>query len=213
MFLAPLGYLKRAALDGQETDPRPGACLSCATRIRRSTRRVASRSSRFSSVLRQQASGLGRVVRLGSQAIRDAPAEPTLRGYYRRACSLGVRGKRGDFEPLISEEVFHRAQAVRSGTHRKQSAAPAKPSRFSAPNFVRCARCGRALTGSWSRGRSDYYAYYHCRPGCRAVNVSKAKLEELFAMNSLTSSRHLVHAITQRILCFKCGRSAKPPAR
>ncbi|MGH9418971.1 MAG: hypothetical protein ACRD3J_03275, partial [Thermoanaerobaculia bacterium] len=26
-----------------------------------------------------------------------------------------------------------------------------------------------------------YYAYYHCRPGCRAVNVTKAKLEGLFA--------------------------------
>ena len=27
----------------------------------------------------------------------------------------------------------------------------------------------------------DYYAYYHCRPGCRGVNVTKAKLEGLFA--------------------------------
>jgi hypothetical protein len=37
------------------------------------------------------------------------------------------------------------------------------------------------LTGSWSKGRSEYYAYYHCRPGCRAVNVTKATLEGLFA--------------------------------
>ena len=36
------------------------------------------------------------------------------------------------------------------------------------------------LTASWSKGRSDYYAYYHCRGRCRAVNISKAKLEELF---------------------------------
>jgi hypothetical protein len=36
-----------------------------------------------------------------------------------------------------------------------------------------------ALTAA---GRSsEYYAYYHCRPGCRAVNVTKAKLEGLFA--------------------------------
>ena len=38
-----------------------------------------------------------------------------------------------------------------------------------------------ALTGSWSKGRSDYYPFLHCRPGCRAVNVTKAKLEGLFA--------------------------------
>jgi len=37
------------------------------------------------------------------------------------------------------------------------------------------------LTGSWSKGRSEYYAYSHCRPGCRAVNVTKATLEGLFA--------------------------------
>ena len=46
---------------------------------------------------------------------------------------------------------------------------------------MRCESCGRGLTGSWSKGRSEYYAYYHCRPGCRAVNVTKAKLEGLFA--------------------------------
>ena len=37
------------------------------------------------------------------------------------------------------------------------------------------------MTGSWSKGRSEYYAYYHCRPGCRAVNVTKATLEGRFA--------------------------------
>ena len=52
---------------------------------------------------------------------------------------------------------------------------------FPLRGFVRCDSCGRGLTGSWSRGRSEYYAYYHCRPGCRAVNVTKAKLEGLFA--------------------------------
>jgi hypothetical protein len=48
-------------------------------------------------------------------------------------------------------------------------------------SFIRCHSCGRGLTGSWSKGRREYYAYYHCRPGCRAVNVTKAKLEGLFA--------------------------------
>jgi len=93
----------------------------------------------------------------------------------------GVRGKRGDFEPLISEELFYRVQAVLSGrlssTTPKQRAHPDFPLRA----FVRCESCGRGLTGSWSKGRSEYHAYYHCRPGCRAVNVTKAKLEGLFA--------------------------------
>lgn len=72
-------------------------------------------------------------------------------------------------------------QAVLSGrlpsTTPKQRAHPDFPLRA----FVRCESCGRGLTGSWSKGRSGYYPYYHCRPGCRAVNVTKAKLEGLFA--------------------------------
>jgi site-specific DNA recombinase len=95
--------------------------------------------------------------------------------------AYGVRAKRGDFEPLISEDLFYRAQAVLCGrvpsTTPQQRAHPDFPIRA----FVRCESCGRGLTGSWSKGRSEYYAYYHCRPGCRAVNVTKAKLEGLFA--------------------------------
>ena len=68
----------------------------------------------------------------------------------------GVRAKRGDFEPLISEELFYRARRF------CRAVCPDFPLRA----FVRCECCGRGLTGSWSKGRSEYYAYYHCRPGC-----------------------------------------------
>jgi hypothetical protein len=36
------------------------------------------------------------------------------------------------------------------------------------------------LTVSWSKGRSGHYAYYHCWRRCRAVNISKTRLEGLF---------------------------------
>lgn len=64
----------------------------------------------------------------------------------------GVRGKHGDFEPLISEDLFYRVQSVLSGrvpsTTPQQRAHPDFPLR----GFVRCASCGRGLTGSWSKG-------------------------------------------------------------
>ena len=92
----------------------------------------------------------------------------------------GVRNKRGDFAPLVNDEPFFRAQAVLSC----RAPIPAPKLRthpdFPLRNFVRCEACGRGLTGSWSKGRSDYYAYAHCRPGCRGANVTKAKLETLF---------------------------------
>jgi hypothetical protein len=67
----------------------------------------------------------------------------------------GVRGKRGDFAPLISEELFYRVQAILSG--RAPSTAPRKRAHpdFPLRGFVRCDSCGRGLTGSWSKGRSD----------------------------------------------------------
>ena len=96
-------------------------------------------------------------------------------------CSDYGVATRGDFEPLVSEQTFYRAQAVSEG--RIQVAAPRRRNHpdFPLRGFVRCETCGRSLTGSWSKGRhGGYYAYYHCQRQCRAVNVSKAKLEGLF---------------------------------
>ena len=52
---------------------------------------------------------------------------------------FGVRDKRGDFEPLISDEVFYKAQAVLAG--RVPSTAPLQRSRpdFPLRGFARCA--------------------------------------------------------------------------
>ncbi len=59
----------------------------------------------------------------------------------------GVRAKRGDFEPLISEDLFYRVQSVLSGrvpsTTPQQREHPDLPLRA----FVRCESCGRGLTG------------------------------------------------------------------
>jgi site-specific DNA recombinase len=92
-----------------------------------------------------------------------------------------VRGKRGDFEPLVSEDLFFRVQAVLSGRVPSTTATTARAPGLSIARL----RALRVLWSrphrQWSKGRSEYYAYYHCCPGCRAVNVTKAKLEGLFA--------------------------------
>ena len=87
----------------------------------------------------------------------------------------------GDFEPLVDEATFYRAQAVLDG--RILVAGPRQRNHpdFPLRGFVRCEACGRPLTGSWSKGRNGHYASYHCQRQCRAVNVSKAELEGAFA--------------------------------
>ncbi len=122
----------------------------------------------------------------------------------------GIRGKRADFEPLISEDLFYRAQAGLSGrvprTTPQQRAHPDFPLRA----FVRCQSCGRGLTGSWSKGRSEYYAYYHCRPGCRGVNVTKAKLVGLFAdeLALLQPSADCMRLLRESVLQIRKARKA-----
>ena len=93
--------------------------------------------------------------------------------------SLDFEG-RGDFEPLITEAVFQRAQAAAPGNH-----SPTLNYRIDNPDFplrrtVRCQCCGGPLTGSWSSGRKQKYAYYRCaRSACR-VSFRRDELEQMF---------------------------------
>src|SRR5262245_6402868 len=121
----------------------------------------------------------------------------------------GVRGKRGDFAPLISEELFYRVQAILSGG--ASSTVPRKRAHpdFPLRGFVRCDSCGRGLTGSWSKGRSDYHAYYHCRPGCRAVNVTKATSKACSQTNSLCCSQLRATCGCARNQCSRSGRRGR----
>ena len=180
VFLAPLGYINAPRAMGKTLMPDPER----APIVRRVFEEYATGRFTKQQVL-EQAWAWGLTNRrnrpLTSQAIGTLLRNRLYAGIV-DVSEYGVRAKRGDFEPLISEELFYRVQSVLSGrvpaTTPQQRAHPDFPLRA----FVRCVSCGRGLTGSWSKGRSEYYAYYHCRPGCRAkVNVTKAKLEGLFA--------------------------------
>ena len=67
----------------------------------------------------------------------------------------------GQDAPMVSQEIFAKVQQVvtrrsRSIPHQKHR--PEFPLR----GLVRCQSCKRYMTGSFSRGRSQRYPYYHC---------------------------------------------------
>lgn len=83
----------------------------------------------------------------------------------------GVTLRRGFHPALISLEEFRRIQERLAGRSQPEARADTREE-FPLRNFVSCPDCGRSLTGSWSRGRSKRYAYYHC---CNRACVSYGK--------------------------------------
>ena len=177
MWKAPLGYVK-----GDRSSQSLLQDPLFAPLVQFAFERVASRRTTRREALAEVTS-LGLVTRRGRpmslQSFGNMLSNPLYMG---RVVSpkLEFDGP-GDFQALVSPELFGSVQAVLEGR------APSKESRnLDHPDFplrrvVRCGRCGTPLTASWSRGRSGRYAYYHCRRrGCGGTNVRKELLEDLF---------------------------------
>lgn len=62
---------------------------------------------------------------------------------------------------MITKEEMYQIQLVRSGKANKANRDRFNPE-FPLRRTIICASCRRPLTGSYSRGRSDKYPYYHC---------------------------------------------------
>lgn len=72
----------------------------------------------------------------------------------------------GQHEPLISEALFYEVQDVLDGRKKtKRTTVMADPN-LPLRGFLLCPRCGKILTGSASKGRTNYYHYYHCSSSC-----------------------------------------------
>ena len=73
---------------------------------------------------------------------------------------------KGQHEGLISEELFYRVQEVLDGRGKTYRPKAVVVEDLPLRGFLLCPECGKLLTGSKSKGRNKYYAYYHCSDGC-----------------------------------------------
>jgi DNA invertase Pin-like site-specific DNA recombinase len=176
-FLAPLGYVNAPRSSGKSLVVDPER----APLVRRAFQDYA--TGRFTKdEVRKSVNALGLRTRRG----KPVPSQ-TFDAMLRNRVYIGrvdVRdfnvSTRGDFDPLVTDRIFFRVQAILNGRNEVTASRQRNDPDFPLRGYVRCETCGKTLTASWSKGRSDYYAYYHCRGRCRAVNISKARLEELF---------------------------------
>ena len=177
-FPAPLGYLNAPKWSNTSLvhDPERGAL------VRQAFEDLATgQYTKQEVIARATEAGLRsrKGLKLSPQSFGQMMRNPIYAGKV-ESPDYGVSTK-GNFDPLVDEATFYRAQAVLDG--RIVVAGPRQRNHpdFPLRGFVRCDVCGRPLTGSWSKGRNGHYAYYHCQKQCRAVNVSKPTLEGAFA--------------------------------
>ncbi len=175
-FSAPLGYQNSKSRVGPSLTEDPER----APLVRRAF-------EDFASGHRTRREVLGQVTALGLRTAKGARLSPqTFHALLRNPIYTGrivvprlnVNGQ-GDFQPLVSAEVFERVQALLSG--RSKAVVPHLRNHpdFPLRRFVGCGSCGTPLTGSWSTGRNARYPYYHCR-ACGAVKVRRERLEADF---------------------------------
>ena len=180
-FKAPLGYLNGKDGSGNKTlipDPDRAPHITEAFNL-------------FATGLYKKEQLRARANMMGLRTIKGKPlpAETFNRMLRnpRYAGILSVNGwkteSRGNYEPLISVEVFRRVQDILAG--RRVSVTPRNRNNpdFPLRNFVLCGHCRKPLTASWSRGKMGVkYAYYRCqnRRCPSPANVRRQDLESGF---------------------------------
>lgn len=73
---------------------------------------------------------------------------------------------RGVHEALITSALFHDVQDILNGRKKSIKTKIATDEEIPLKGFLLCPRCNRTLCGSASKGRTNYYYYYHCSSKC-----------------------------------------------
>ena len=103
----------------------------------------------------------------------------------------------GKHEPIISDTLFYAVQDVILG--RKKLGFPthnSKQEELPLRGFLKCAKCGKTLTGSGSKGNGGKYYYYHCFDGC-AERFKAPMANDLFygLLNQISGNKKLLQTI------------------
>ena len=95
----------------------------------------------------------------------------------------------GIHEPIISKSLFEDVQDVLNNRKKKHHTNHKKLNEtFPLKGFLLCPECNKKLTGSTSKGRSNYHTYYHCKSPCKVrykLNDVESWIEDFLKSISL----------------------------
>ena len=173
---APIGYLNADSPGGLSQDPKSAGLVLTVFELYAAGKH--SKKAVLEAVTEQ---GLrtkeGKL--LSPQTLDKMLRNPLYAGWITSAWGIIQEGA---FDPIISVELFERAQDRLTGNVAARRTRSRENPEFPLRVFLRCAHCGRGLTGSFSTGRrGKRYPYYCCpKPGCRAVKFGRDKLHHDF---------------------------------
>jgi DNA invertase Pin-like site-specific DNA recombinase len=86
--------------------------------------------------------------------------------------------------PMITKEQFLKVQEIMNGKNKNKIDLVRKNQNnedFPLRRFIKCVKCKRPFTGSWSSGRCKKYAYYHCNNQCKNASVPRNLIHSYFS--------------------------------
>ncbi|MCL5772381.1 MAG: recombinase family protein, partial [Actinobacteria bacterium] len=103
-------------------------------------------------------------IKISFQKVSNILANPVYAGIIKT--KLFNEPIKGLHKPIISEAEFFKIQeSLNKNT--KKFYKPTLAKDFPLTRFLKCPYCNSNLKGSWSKGRSKKYPYYHCtKKGC-----------------------------------------------
>lgn len=110
----------------------------------------------------------------------------------------------GQHQPLISAHLFNQVQDVLDGKKKLQKTKKTVQDKFPLRGFIECHSDGKLLTASSSKGRKQYYDYYHCTSSCGtrhpAAALNDAIVTELRKWKAHPAVKHLHKLILKDVL-------------
>lgn len=165
-----VGGLKQAVLEGRYVWPSPPGYSN--SKINGMTNLVPNeKSSLVKQVFEETANGISSIneirVKMAELGLAQKNGKPLAKSLFYRIlnneiytgwiCKFGEKVK-GNFEPLITEELFQQVQRRINSKKKHRNYTTENPD-FPLRRFV-LSQTGEKLTGAWSQGRSKKYAYY-----------------------------------------------------
>lgn len=115
--------------------------------------------------------------KISSQLINKILRNPVYAGFIRNPWENKL--EKGLHEGIVGKAIFDACQSVRNGFKPTQVTRQRYNPEFPLRGLIRCHQCGRALTGSKSKGKTKKYGYYHCY-ACSGVLFRSDAVNEQF---------------------------------